>query len=289
MDTRQDNVATVVAREPPELESDAIRRIVPSKRRIRIADVAGYVPVISVIAGRDYKVKYKQSLLGPLWLVFQPFALFAGFLIAFRTRAEVGTGVPYIVFALSGLMVWSFFQAAMTIGTSSLITNFQLVRFTPCPRLAFPIAGIIASLPAMLVPVLGAVVAAAVSGSLSVRVLLLPLGLAWLFLLTVGVVALGCSLAVRFRDIISVLPFVLSLGLFLAPVAYPLASLSSPVQVLIELNPLTGVLELCRWLLLAPYHPSLRAIGISAVVTTALVTIGWRVFARLETTMADEI
>lgn len=289
MDTRQDNVATVLARQSPELESDAIRRIVPTKRRIRIADLAGYLPVIAVIAGRDYKVKYKQSLLGPLWLVFQPFALFAGFLIAFRTRTEVGTGVPYIVFALSGLMVWSFFQAAMTIGTSSLITNFQLVRFTPCPRLAFPIAGIIASLPAMIVPVLGAVVAATAAGDLSARALLLPFALAWLFLLTVGVVALGCSLAVRFRDIISVLPFILSLGLFLAPVAYPLATLSSPVQLLIELNPLTGVLEVCRWLLLAPYHPSLRAIAISAGVTAALVTVGWRVFARLETTMADEI
>jgi ABC-type polysaccharide/polyol phosphate export permease len=289
MNGRQDNAATVAARDAPPLESAAIRTIVPAKRRIRLGDLHRDLPVISVLAGRDFKVKYKQSLLGPLWLVFQPFALFAGFLIAFRSRTAIGDGIPYIVFALAGLTVWSFFQAAMTIGTSSLITNFQLVRFTPCPRLAFPIAGIIASLPSLVVPAIGAIIAAAVAGVLSPRVLLLPLALAWLFLLTVGIVALGCSLAVRFRDIISVLPFVLSLGLFLAPVAYPLAGLSTLVRDLLELNPLTGILELTRWMMLAPYQPSLRAIGIAAVVTVALVTLGLRVFARLETTMADEI
>jgi ABC-type polysaccharide/polyol phosphate export permease len=289
MNARQDNVATVATRDAAGLESEVIRRIVPTKRRLRLADVPGYAQVISVVAGRDFKIKYKQSLLGPLWLIFQPFALFAGFLIAFRTRSGIGAGVPYIVFALSGLMVWSFFQAAMPIGVSSLITNFQLVRFTPCPRLAFPVAGIIASLPSLIVPVAGAVVAAAVAGDLSPRVLLLPVGLAWLFFLTAGIVALGSALAVRFRDIISVLPFVLSLGLFLAPVAYPLSGLSPTVRFLVELNPLTGLLEACRWMLLAPYHPSLRAVGLSLVITAGLIGVGWRVFGRLETTMADEI
>jgi ABC-type polysaccharide/polyol phosphate export permease len=289
MNGREENAAALAAHDAPPLESPAIRRIVPAKRRVRLSDLHRDLPVISVLAGRDFKVKYKQSALGPLWLVFQPFALFAGFLIAFRSRTALGDGIPYIVFALSGLTVWSFFQASMTIGISSLITNFQLVRFTPCPRLAFPVAGILASLPSLVVPAAGAIIAAAIAGVLSPRVLLLPLGLSWLFLLTVGIVMLGCSLAVRFRDIISVVPFILSLGLFLAPVAYPLSGLSTLVRDLVELNPLTGILEACRWMMLSAYHPSLRAIAISAVVSGALVTLGWRVFTRLETTMADEI
>jgi ABC-type polysaccharide/polyol phosphate export permease len=289
MNGRHENAAAVAPHDALPLESAAVRRIVPAKRRIRLSDLRRDLPVIRVLAGRDFKIKYKQSALGPLWLVFQPFALFAGFLIAFRSRSAIGDGVPYIVFALSGLTVWSFFQAAMTIGTASLITNFQLVRSTPCPRLAFPLAGIIASLPSLVVPAVGAVTAAAVAGILSPRVILLPLVFAWLFLLTVGVVALGCSLAVRFRDIISVLPFLLSLGLFLAPVAYPLTGLSSLVRQVIEFNPLTGLLEACRWVMLAPYHPSIRAVAISLVVTVLVLALGWRVFATIETTMADEI
>lgn len=280
---------SIATRSPARLESELIREIRPAKRRIRLSELHRDLPVIGVLASRDFKVKYKQSVLGPLWLVFQPFALFAGFLIAFRGRGAVGHGTPYVVFALSGLMVWSFFQASMTIGSASLITNYPLVRFTPCPRLAFPIAGMIASLPSLIVPTIGAIVAAAVSGTLSPRVLLLPLGFAWLFLLTVGTVALACSLAVRYRDIINILPFMLTLGLFLAPVGYPLAGLSHLLRGAVDVNPLTGVLEACRWMMISRYHPSLLAISISLPVTLVVLILGWRVFTRIETTMADEI
>jgi len=283
------NDVVAAAREAPALESAALRRIVPAKRRIRVADLPRDFPVVVVLASRDFKVKYKQSLLGPLWLVFQPLALLAGFFIAFRGRAAIGGGIPYVVFALSGLMVWSFFQAAMTIGAASLITNFQLVRFTPCPRLAFPLAAIIASLPSLIVPALGTLVATTAAGVISARAVLLPLGFAWLFVLTLGIVGIASALAVRYRDIISALPFLLSVGLFLAPVAYPLTGLAPWLRTVIELNPLTGILEACRWMTISGYHPSSFAIWLSLILTTLLLLLGWRVFTRLETTMADEI
>ncbi len=221
MSAWQNTSARAEALHAPALESSVTRTIVPAKRRLRLSQLPRDFPVVRVLAARDFKIKYKQSALGPVWLVFQPFALFAGFLIAFRGRAPVGHGIPYVVFALSGLMVWSYFQASMTIGAASLITNFQLVRFTPCPRFAFPLASILASLPSLIVPALGAFVAALASGTLSVRVLLLPVAFVWLFLLTVAAVSIVSSLAVRFRDIISVVPFLLSLGLFLAPAPTP--------------------------------------------------------------------
>jgi ABC-type polysaccharide/polyol phosphate export permease len=118
---------------------------------------------------------------------------------------------------------------------------------------------------------------------------MLPLGMAWLFLLTVGVVAIICALAVRFRDILSAVPFILMLGLFLAPVGYPLAELSHALRGLIDVNPLTGVLEAWRWMMLSRYEPSLLAVSLSLGATAALVVSGWLIFTRLETTMADEI
>jgi lipopolysaccharide transport system permease protein len=289
MNVRQDNVASVGTYDPAPLESPAVYEIAPAKRRIRISDIRRDVPVIGVLASRDFKVKYKQSVLGPIWLFFQPFALLAGFVIAFRGRASVGHDIPYAVFALSGLTVWSFFQASMTIGSASLITNFHLVRFTPCPRLAFPLAAIIASIPSLIVPAVAALFTAAITGTLSPRAVLLPLCFVWLFFLTYGAVALACSLAVRFRDIISVIPFLLALGLFLAPVGYPLASLSHTLRGLIDLNPLTGVLEACRWMMISRYVPSVLAMCISLVITSLISVLAWFVFARLETTMADEI
>jgi lipopolysaccharide transport system permease protein len=271
------------------LESPLVRRIVPTKRRLKLVDFYRDAPVIRVLAGRDFKVKYKQSLLGPLWLFFQPLALLAAFLVAFRGLADVQLGTPYIPFALVGLAAWAFFQASMTIGTASLIGNWTLVRYTPCPRLAFPVAGIIASIPSFVVTVAAALVAAAVTGSLSPKVLLLPFGFAWLFLLTAGVVAISASLTVRYRDMLSAMPFLLQVGLFLAPVGYPLAELDSTVRALLDLNPLTGLMEAWRWMVLADYVPSFEPIGVALLLTPVVVVAGWRVFSGLETTMADEI
>src|SRR4051794_24308025 len=115
--------AQTTTRPAAQLESHQVRRIVPTKRRIRPLDIFREPSVVQVLASRDFKIKYKQSLLGPIWLLFQPLALLGGFLIAFQ--ANVQPGVPYVVFAFAGLMAWSFFQASMTIGGASLVTNFQ--------------------------------------------------------------------------------------------------------------------------------------------------------------------
>jgi lipopolysaccharide transport system permease protein len=285
--------ASVVAtpqRELPPLEAPVERVVAPAKRRLKLRDVFGETSVIRVLATRDFKIKYKQSLLGPLWLVFQPLALLVAFVVAFRGLGDVKTsGVPYAVFSLVGLTVWAFFQASMTIGVASLITNSSFVRYTPCPRPAFPLAAIIASLPSFAVTAVGAVISAAVTGYLSPRIVLLPIGLAWLLLLTAGVVAIGASLAVRYRDMISALPFLLQVGVFFAPVGYALAGLSPFVRKIVELNPLTGLIESFRWVMLSGYGPNAAAI-IAAIVETAVIVIfAWFLFARLETTMADEI
>jgi lipopolysaccharide transport system permease protein len=278
------------AQAPSRLESPVERLIVPAKRRLKVTDLVREAPVIRVLAARDFKVKYKQSLLGPLWLVFQPVALLVAFFVAFKGLGDVQTsGQPYAVFALVGLSAWAFFQAAMTIGTASLITNFSFVRYTPCPRPAFPVASTIASLPSFGVTFVGALVATIIAGNLSPRVVLLPIGLVWLFVLTLGVVAIASSLAVRYRDVISALPFLLQVGVFLTPVGYSLPGLSDPVRILVELNPLTGLIEAWRWMMLSGYYPSLEPILVSLGATVLLVVGGWLLFSRLETTMADEI
>jgi ABC-type polysaccharide/polyol phosphate export permease len=272
-----------------ELESPSVQVVKPVKRRVSVLDLWRGREVIRVVAARDFKVKYKQSLLGPLWLIFQPLALLLAFFIAFRNLANVQPGIPYSVFALVGLSAWAFFQASMTMGTASIVGNYTLVRFTPCPRFAFPIAGLLASLPAWGVTVLGALIAAGVTGTLSPRVVLLPIGLLWLFLLTAGVVAFTSSLTVRYRDILSAMPFLLQVAVFLAPIGYPLAKLGPVARQLVELNPLTGVIEGWRWMTVAGYNPSWRAVVISLVMTAVVLLLGWRTFARLETTIGDEI
>jgi lipopolysaccharide transport system permease protein len=274
----------------PSLAAPVERHIEPVKSRLRLGEIIRDLPVVRVLAARDFKVKYKQSLLGPIWLFFQPFALLAAFLVAFRGLVGVETeGIPYVVFALVGLSVWAFVQAAMTIGTASLVSSFHLVRLTPCPRLAFPIASVIASLPAMAVTTAAAVVAAAISGDLSVRVLLLPFGVAWLFLLVSAMAAISSAITVRARDVLNALPFLLQVGLFVTPVAYPASQLSGTAEFLINLNPLTGVIDVWRWMTLSSWELDAMPVIVSLVATGLLLLVGWRVFSRLEVTMADDI
>ena len=265
------------------------RLIRPSKRRLRLRDFVADAPVVRVLAVRDMKVKYKQSVLGPIWLVIQPLALLIGFLVAFKGLAGVDTGQPYVVFTLVGLSVWSYFQAAITIGTASLISNSNLIRFTPCPRLAFPAASVVSSLPSYAVTASGALVATAITGDLSFKVLLLPLALFWLVILTLAVISISSSLAVRYRDVNSALPFILQVGVFLAPIGYSLADLSPTARAVIDLNPLTGIMEGTRWMVLSGYQPSIEPIIASLGGTAFLAFAGWQLFSRRETTMADDI
>jgi lipopolysaccharide transport system permease protein len=267
-----------------------LRIIVPSKRRLRIASIPGILPVVRVIAARDLKVKYKQSLLGPLWLIFQPMALLVAFLVAFRGIGHVETpNVPYAVYALAGLSIWAYFIAAMTIGTDSVVSSEVLVRYTSCPRLAFPLAALVASLPSFCVVAPVAIAAAALTGTLSVRILLLPLVLGWLFLFTAGIVGVTASACVKYRDVRVALPFLLQLGTFLTPVGYSLGSLAPGLRGVVDANPMTGLIETTRWIMLSSYRPAVGAILLSVGATAVIVTVGWLVFARSETTMADDI
>ena len=243
-----------------------------------------------VLANRDFKVKYKQSLLGPLWLVIQPLALLIAFFVAFRSLADVQTaGIPYSMIALTGLCVWSLFQAAMTMGTASLISNYHLVKLTPCPRLAFPMASLVASLPSLGVTLVATLAVGAVLGELSARVVLLPLAILWLVLFTAGVVAISSAITVRFRDMLNVLPFLLQVGVFVSPVGYPRTQLGGNVRDLVDLNPLTGIIEFWRWVVLPVDSLPLFPVAIALVWTVALLTGGWFLFGRIEARMADDI
>ena len=265
-------------------------RLEPVNTRIHLNNIAAMLPVVRVLAVRDFKAKFKQSLLGPVWIFLQPLALLAAFLVGFHAVATIKTsGVPYVVFVLVALGAWTYFQASLSMGAVSVVTNAQLMQRTACPRLAFPIAALIANLPSLAVPLVAGVAAAAITGELSPRVLLLPLGLLWLIAATAGVVAMTSALNVRYRDLLAVLPLILQVGVFFSPIGYQVSDLPSWARIVIGLNPLAGVMETWRWMVLPIHPPSVGLIATSLAVTIVLVLAGWFVFTRSEPTMADVV
>lgn len=262
--------------------------IEPARSRIRLGDLRQHAFLIRVISVRDLKARYKQSLLGPLWIAFQPLALLAGYLVGFRGVAHVPIGgVPYVLFALAGIAIWAYFQAAATAGTSSIISNSALVRATTCPRIAFPVAALLACLPSLLIPFAAALVGALIDGDISIRWLLLPPIALWAVVVTSGFVSITAAVTVRFRDMIQGLPFLLQVGAFVVPVGYPVAILPSTLRFIVSLNPLTGVIEAWRWALLNTDHPYLLSIFLSLGLGTLLVVAGWTIFGRIEVKIAD--
>jgi lipopolysaccharide transport system permease protein len=280
--------ASAVSGAQAGLVDETLRVTVPVRRRVRLGDIWATRRVGSMLGWRDMKTKYKQSALGPLWLVLQPLGMLAAITIAFSKVTSVDTGdVPYVVFALVGLAVWTYVQMAITVAPQTLPSNQQVVRRSPCPRVAFVTGTLISVLPPLAVVLVASVVAAAISGSLPTQALALPLLVVWLILLMGGFTLLVTALGGRFRDAVALAPLVVQAGIFLTPVGYPLDAAGSFAKVL-AFNPASGVIEGWRWSLLG-IAPDGFAIGVALAETVAVALLGWYVFGRMETRFSDYV
>jgi ABC-type polysaccharide/polyol phosphate export permease len=267
----------------------APRVLAPARRRVRVSEMWTSLPVTRMVAARDIKIKYKQAALGPLWLVIAPLGLLAAVTIAFNGVADVDTqGVPYVLFALVGLCVWTYLQLSLTTAPLALVHNAVLVRRSSCPRIALVNATLLSNWPPLAVTLAVTLVGIAIWGRLPLQALLLPFLVAWLVALAWGSVLLLATLAARFRDIISIVPLIVQAGIFVTPVGYSLEGTPANIHWLLSLNPATGMIEAWRWALLdmSPYVPS---IWIAAGWTVVLGAFAWYVFGRLEVRLADFI
>jgi lipopolysaccharide transport system permease protein len=270
--------------------STETRLVVATKKRIKLSDVWRSRAVAKVVAARDLKVKYKQSLLGPLWLLIQPLGILAAMIVAFHGVASVDTGgVGYVPFSLTGLAVWTLVQMTLLNGVQALLANALLIRRVNAPRIAFVSGAVLSNLPAPIVTFAAALITLLASGQgLQIQILLLPAVIVWLLVFTFALVCVFAALAVRFRDILSLLPFWSQAGLFLTPVGFSLATAPGKVQTLLTLNPLSGLLELTRWCVLGTPLTAPPVI-VSAVGSVIIAWVGWEVFARIEVRFADII
>ena len=265
-----------------------MRVTVPARRRVRLREVWTSLPVAWMLGKRDMKAKYKQSALGPLWLVLQPLGMLLAITIAFSKVTSVNTGnVPYVVFALVGLAVWTYIQMTVSVAPMTLPSNQLVVRRSPCPRLALVTGTLIAVLPPLAVVLAASVAAAAISSGLPIQALVMPLMVAWLLLLMWGFTLLVAALGGRFRDAVSFTPLIVQAGIFLTPVGYPLDAAGSFAKVL-AFNPASGLIEGWRWSLLG-IAPDGFAIGIALAETVGAVLVGWYVFGRMEPRFADYV
>jgi lipopolysaccharide transport system permease protein len=256
---------------------------------INLHSVWEYRELLYFIVWRDIKVRYKQTALGVLWILFQPLIPTIIFTIIFGIVIKIPTGsLPYPLFVFCGLLPWMYFAGATNRSSGSLLSNTNLITKVYFPRLILPVSGVLNGLIDFGIGFLGLMVLMFYYGfTPSLRILLLPGLLLMLLATALGIGLLLSSLGVRYRDVHNVTPFLLQIGLYATPVVYPVRLFPDRWQQYLGLNPMTGVVEAFRWSILGGPQPPQQVLLLSCLMTALLLSAGLFVFRQREKTFAD--
>jgi len=260
--------------------------------RDALVEFVQYAEVLRAFTVRRVKVKYKQAAVGIGWAVLQPllaaaiFALFLG-----KVARGPSEGVPYLLFVLAGTVAWTYFAGATGAAMESLVVDRGLVRKVYFPREMVPLSAVLAALfdLAAGIVVLG-FVAALYGITPSITWVALPIPVLLLVLSATCLSLFFAALNVYYRDARHALPFLLQLGMYTAPVLYPLAlipqSVRGPYSVL---NPLVMAIEGLRQVTVHQTWPDLQANALATLSASLLVVGSYVFFKRVERGFADHV
>jgi lipopolysaccharide transport system permease protein len=235
------------------------------------------------------KVRYKQSLLGLFWAILQPLSMMLIFTLIFSLIAKMPSeGAPYAIFAYTALLPWNYFSTAVSNATNSLVSHSQFVTKVYFPREILPITYVVAALFDFVVAsTLLAALMIYYQVSLTLNVLyVLPI----ILVLSCFALAMSFFLSatqVRFRDIGVAVPLLLQLWLFATPVIYPFTAVPLRWRPFYVLNPMVGIIEGFRQVILRGAAPESRPLLFSAAISVVLLVASYLYFKRVESTIAD--
>jgi lipopolysaccharide transport system permease protein len=255
-------------------------------------DVWAHRELVSVLARRDLAVLYRQSFIGVLWAVLQPLLLAAVFSIFFGllTDIDTGTSVPYPVFAVLGMVTWLFFTSALNQVASSTVSNAPLISKVYFPRLIIPISSVLAPTVEFGFGFLVAFVVTIAYGVVPpVQVLLAPLLVPLIVAVALGFGLWLAAIHVKWHDIGNLVSFAILLGLFITPIVYPFSNIPEAYQTIYSVNPMVGVLELMRWMVLPESELTPLLAVVPVVESVVLIATGVLYFGRAERSFADVI
>jgi lipopolysaccharide transport system permease protein len=258
---------------------------------IDLKEVGNYRELLYFLTKRDIKVRYKQTVLGGLWAIIQPFFTMVVFTLFFGRLAKMPSdGIPYPIFVYAGLLPWTYFANAVAASGNSLVGSANLITKVYFPRLIVPAA-------ASLAGILDFFIAMLVLGAMMVYyhvlpgmgILLFPFLVGLTFLCAVGVGLWLSALNVQYRDIRYVIPFLIQLWMFVSPVIYPVSMVKEKYQWLLALNPMGGVIKAYRASLLGHLPIDWLLLSLSTAIIFVLFIGGLYYFRRMEKIFADVV
>lgn len=268
--------------------------VIEPRRGLFNIDLAGlwqFRELLYFLVWRDIKVRYKQTIIGAGWAVFQPLMTMLMFTAIFGMAVKIPSeGLPYPVFSFSALLLWTFFSQAVARSGASLVGEAQLIKKIYFPRLIVPLSAVVSPLLDLCfsLPIL-AVLLIVYGVTPGWQVLWLPFFVLAALLTSVALGLWLSALNAQYRDIGYVVPFLLQLGMYASPIVYPMSLIPDAWQRVYELNPMVGIIQGFRWTVVGGTPPSFDLVAVNMLTALAVFTGGIVYFKRIEPIMPDVI
>jgi lipopolysaccharide transport system permease protein len=240
---------------------------------------------------REIQIRYRQSVLGIGWAVLQPLAMMLVFTLIFSVLLKVPSdGVPYPVFSYSALTFWTFFSGSLTRAIPSVEANEALIKKIYFPREFFPISSVLSAIFDLAIAfVIFLIIMAYYHTPFTLNILyVVPLVLIQT-VFTIGVCLFASALNVYYRDVKYALGLIVSLWMYATPIIYPMSLIPERFWKFYLLNPMTGLIESYRNVLVKGIAPQLFYVGIAAAGAVLLFVLGYFYFKRIEMSFADVV
>lgn len=250
-----------------------------------------YRELIYILVWRDVTVRYKQTLLGVAWAMFQPVATMLIFTVVFSVMGKIPSdGFPYPVFLYAGLLPWFYVSQALSRGGTSLVGEAPLISKVYFPRLILPLSATIAPLVDLALAFVAFLGLMAWFGILPTwRILSLPLFAALAATITLAAGLWISALYVKYRDVGHILPMLIQLWMFVSPILYPVSKVPESWRALYAMNPVVSVVEGFRWALIPGFQVDFTMFLPSLGVVFVVFVGGLIYFRSMERTFADVI
>lgn len=248
-----------------------------------------YLSMLWILAWTDFKLRYYGSYLGYVWSLLKPLALFGVLYLVFSIfmRWDVEN---YQLYLLLGIILWNFFAESTGIGLSALVSRGHIIKKVYFPRVIIVVASTLSTFLGLLLNLIVFAIFALFNHlALSWTLLFFPVVIVILYLVVLGFSLMLSALYVRFRDINQIWEVLLQLGFWLTPVIYPLRFIPEAYQFWLFLNPVTGIIQYARLVVIDHRLPSLTGTGYIVMATLLILTVGTLIFIKIEKTAVEQL